>query len=62
MTMDQAIASIERGIQTVIDLASETDIFAIGEMGIVNTTWAAPLCLFLQDILLQRLQGKRHRH
>jgi NaMN:DMB phosphoribosyltransferase len=31
MTKDQAVCIIERGIQTVIDLASETDIFAIGE-------------------------------
>lgn len=38
MTVDQAVASIERGIQIALDLAGDTDIFATGEMGIGNTT------------------------
>ncbi len=38
MTKEEAIASLETGIDVALQLAGSTDIFATGEMGIGNTT------------------------
>lgn len=38
MTRDEAICSIEAGIEVAHELASSTDVFGTGEMGIGNTT------------------------
>jgi nicotinate-nucleotide--dimethylbenzimidazole phosphoribosyltransferase len=38
MTRDEAIRSIEGGIEIALNLADTTDLFATGEMGIGNTT------------------------
>lgn len=38
MSREQAIACLEAGIETALELADKTDIFGTGEMGIGNTT------------------------
>jgi len=38
MTRDEALRSLEGGIETALDLAAETDLFGTGDMGIGNTS------------------------
>jgi nicotinate-nucleotide--dimethylbenzimidazole phosphoribosyltransferase len=38
MTREQAVRSLEAGIEVVADLAGTTDVFGTGDMGIANTT------------------------
>jgi len=38
MTREEAIRSIEAGIETALELGADTDLFGTGEMGIGNTT------------------------
>jgi nicotinate-nucleotide--dimethylbenzimidazole phosphoribosyltransferase len=38
MTRDQAVRSVEAGIEVAESLAAETDLFGTGDMGIANTT------------------------
>ncbi len=43
MTLEEAIRSIESGIETALELAGTTDLFGTGEMGIGNTTPASAI-------------------
>ncbi|MDH5510978.1 MAG: nicotinate-nucleotide--dimethylbenzimidazole phosphoribosyltransferase [Nitrospinota bacterium] len=43
MTRDEAIRSVEAGIEVAMSLADSTDIFGAGEMGIGNTTPASAI-------------------
>lgn len=50
MTMSQAVESIENGIKIALELSPNTDIFAIGEMGIGNTTPSSAIVSVLTGI------------
>lgn len=47
MTREQAIASLEAGIDVAADLADTTDLFGVGDMGIGNTTPSTAICAVL---------------
>ena len=50
MTREQAIASIEAGIEVAHMLSSETDVFGTGEMGICNTSPSSAIIAVLTGI------------
>jgi nicotinate-nucleotide--dimethylbenzimidazole phosphoribosyltransferase len=43
MTREQAVEAVEAGIEVAIELSASSDIFAVGEMGIGNTTAASAI-------------------
>ena len=49
MTREQAVQSLEAGIEVALELAPSTDIFATGEMGIANTTPSSAIVSVLCD-------------
>jgi len=57
MTREQAIASLENGIRIAQSLADRTDLFAIGEMGIANTTPSSCIFSLLCDVPAEEITG-----
>ncbi len=58
MTREQAIASIEAGIETASYLGAETDIFATGDMGIGNTTPSTGVLAALTGASVEDITGR----
>jgi nicotinate-nucleotide--dimethylbenzimidazole phosphoribosyltransferase len=59
MTREEAIKAIEAGIETVDRLVAEGyNLFAIGEMGIANTTTSSAILRVLTDLPLNDIVGK----
>ncbi|WP_027359550.1 nicotinate-nucleotide--dimethylbenzimidazole phosphoribosyltransferase [Desulforegula conservatrix] len=58
MTVGQAVESIEKGIRIALELAADTDIFAIGEMGIGNTTPSSAIVSVLTGISPSEATGR----
>jgi nicotinate-nucleotide--dimethylbenzimidazole phosphoribosyltransferase len=58
MSREQAIQSIEAGIQIALDFGEETDIFGAGEMGIGNTTPSTAIVAVLTGKTVAELTGR----
>ncbi len=58
MTMEQAVMSVETGIRIALELGHATDIFAIGEMGIGNTTPSSAIVSLLADLAPAEVTGR----
>jgi nicotinate-nucleotide--dimethylbenzimidazole phosphoribosyltransferase len=58
MTRDQAVRSIEAGIEVVDDLAETTDVFGTGDMGIANTTPSTAVVAVLSGMPVAELTGR----
>ena len=58
MSREQAIQSVEAGIQIAMDFGSDTDIFGAGEMGIGNTTPSTAIVAVLTGIPVTELTGR----
>lgn len=59
MTREQAVKSIETGIQVVLDLKKAGyNIIATGEMGIGNTTTSSAIASVLLDLPVEEVTGK----
>ena len=57
MTREQAITSIEAGIEVVNSISDKFDLFVIGEMGIGNTTSSSAIVSVLCDLSAERVTG-----
>ena len=57
MTRDQAIRSLEAGIEVARKLSSSTDIFGTGDMGIANTTPSSAIVAVLSDAHVADVTG-----
>jgi nicotinate-nucleotide--dimethylbenzimidazole phosphoribosyltransferase len=57
MTKENALRSIETGIQMVRDTEMNTDLYAVGEMGIGNTTSASAIISSILDINIKDCTG-----
>jgi nicotinate-nucleotide--dimethylbenzimidazole phosphoribosyltransferase len=58
MTRDEAIRCVEGGIQTALDLATETDLFGTGDMGIGNTTPSSAIVSVLSGSPVTEVTGR----
>lgn len=59
MTKEEAVKAIEAGIEIVDELAKEGyNLFALGEMGIGNTTTSSAVLNVLTDISLEEIVGR----
>jgi nicotinate-nucleotide--dimethylbenzimidazole phosphoribosyltransferase len=58
MTRDQAVRSIQAGIQTVEELADSTDLLGTGDMGIANTTPSTAVAAVLTGLPVATLAGR----
>ncbi len=58
MTRDQAIQSIETGIEIARDLAGTTDVFGTGDMGIGNTTPSSCIVATLCGAPVEKVTGR----
>ncbi|MEI6033221.1 MAG: nicotinate-nucleotide--dimethylbenzimidazole phosphoribosyltransferase [Verrucomicrobiae bacterium] len=58
MTREQAILSIEAGIEVAISLGESTDLFATGEMGIANTTPSSAIVAALTGRPAEEITGR----
>ena len=58
MTRDEAVRSIEAGIEVVRSLAAETDVFGTGEMGIGNTSPSSAIVSVLSGMDVTPLVGR----
>lgn len=58
MTREQAVASIEAGIEVVLGLGERFDIFGTGEMGIGNTTPSSAITSVLVGIPVREVTGR----
>lgn len=58
MTRDEAVRSIEAGIDVVRSLAAETDVFGTGEMGIGNTSPSSAIVSVLSGMDVTPLVGR----
>jgi nicotinate-nucleotide--dimethylbenzimidazole phosphoribosyltransferase len=58
MTREQAIRSIEAGIEIVHDLADTTDLFGTGDMGIGNTTPSSAIIAVLTGSSVEQVTGR----
>lgn len=58
MTREQAIRSIEAGIEVVEQLADTTDVFGTGDMGIANTTPSTAVVAVLTGLPVADLTGR----
>lgn len=58
MTREQAIRSIETGIEIVNELAATTDVFGTGEMGIGNTSPSSAIAAVIIQRPLEELVGR----
>jgi nicotinate-nucleotide--dimethylbenzimidazole phosphoribosyltransferase len=57
MTRDQAVRSIEAGIEIVRELAPTTDVFGTGDMGIGNTTPSSAIVAVLTEVPVEEVTG-----
>ncbi|MEW6347449.1 MAG: nicotinate-nucleotide--dimethylbenzimidazole phosphoribosyltransferase [Thermodesulfobacteriota bacterium] len=57
MSREDAIRSVEAGIQIVLDLAAEADLFGTGEMGIGNTTPSSAIVAALTGRTPEQVTG-----
>ncbi len=57
MSREQALRSVEIGIDVALELADSTDIFATGEMGIGNTTPSSAIVSVLCGLDAERVTG-----
>jgi nicotinate-nucleotide--dimethylbenzimidazole phosphoribosyltransferase len=57
MTRDQAVRSIEAGIEIVRELAPTTDVFGTGDMGIGNTTPSSAIVSVLTGVPVEEVTG-----
>ncbi|MDH5580723.1 MAG: nicotinate-nucleotide--dimethylbenzimidazole phosphoribosyltransferase [Bdellovibrionales bacterium] len=58
MTKEQAYQCIQTGIDIVLNTEMNTDLYAIGEMGIGNTTSASAIISTLLDLPVNKCTGK----
>ena len=58
MTREQAIRSIEAGIEVALSMADSTDVFATGEMGIANTTPSSAIVAALTCSAVEEITGR----
>ncbi|VAX19022.1 Nicotinate-nucleotide--dimethylbenzimidazole phosphoribosyltransferase [hydrothermal vent metagenome] len=58
MTRDEAMRSIEAGIEMALELADETDLFGTGDMGIGNTTPSSAIAAVLSGKEPQDVTGR----
>jgi nicotinate-nucleotide--dimethylbenzimidazole phosphoribosyltransferase len=58
MTREQAVASIEAGIEVAFALNGEIDLFATGEMGIANTTPSSAIVAALTCCPVEEITGR----
>lgn len=58
MTREQAIASIEAGIEVAFSLSDSIDLFATGEMGIANTTPSSAMVAVLTGRPVEEITGR----
>jgi nicotinate-nucleotide--dimethylbenzimidazole phosphoribosyltransferase len=58
MSREQAIRSIEVGIEVALSLADSTDVFATGEMGIGNTTPSSAIVAVLTCREVEAITGR----
>ena len=58
MTREQAIASIEAGIEVAHSLSESIDLFATGEMGIANTTPSSAIVAALTGLPVEEITGR----
>jgi len=57
MSREQAVRSVEAGIEVALDLANQTDLFATGDMGIGNTTPSSAIVSVLCDMPSETVTG-----
>lgn len=58
MTREQAVRSIEAGIEIVAELAEDTDVFGTGDMGIANTTPSAAVASALTGVAPEQVTDR----
>lgn len=58
MTREDAVRSIEAGIEVALELGSTTDIFGTGEMGIGNTTPSSAIVATLSGVQASDVTGR----
>ena len=58
MSREDAVKSVEAGIQVAMELAGETDVFGAGEMGIGNTTSASAIVAAVTGEDPEKLTGR----
>jgi nicotinate-nucleotide--dimethylbenzimidazole phosphoribosyltransferase len=58
MSRDEAIRSIEAGIEIAVALADSTDVFGTGEMGIGNTTPSSAIVATLSGRKVEEVTGR----
>jgi nicotinate-nucleotide--dimethylbenzimidazole phosphoribosyltransferase len=58
MSRDEAIRSIEAGIEVALELAGETDLFGTGDMGIANTTPSAAIIATIVNVPVAEITGR----
>lgn len=58
MTRDEAVASIEAGIEIALDLGQKYDIFGSGEMGIGNTTPSSAITSLITGTSVREVTGR----
>ena len=58
MTREQAIASIEAGIEVVRDMEQDIDMFGTGDMGIGNTTPSTAIVSIITSTSVSRVTGR----
>ena len=58
MSRDEAVRSIEAGMEVAQELASSTDLFGTGDMGIGNTTPSSAIVAVLAGAEVERVTGR----
>ena len=58
MTRDEAIRCVEAGIEVAHDLASSTDLFGTGDMGIGNTTPSSAIVAAITGYSVEQVTGR----
>jgi nicotinate-nucleotide--dimethylbenzimidazole phosphoribosyltransferase len=57
MSREEAIRSVEAGIEVALELADSTDLFGTGDMGIGNTTPSSAIVAALTDSTVETITG-----
>ncbi len=58
MTREEAVRSLEAGIETALELGSSTDLFGTGEMGIGNTTPSSAIVSLFSGLSVADVTGR----
>jgi len=58
MTRDEAVRCVEAGIEVAHDLASSTDLFGTGDMGIGNTTPSSAIVAAITGFSVEQVTGR----